>query len=1056
MARRSWLVAGLFAVAIAMVAAFPAIASAAYTNADCTGCHASSLGVVPAQNFNVGSVDFDTACKKCHDDSLAGSHPYHNTTANCGGVCHDGWGASLGSAIPTHLDSRGYGAFASATSADTDPALLHVIHSKPRWMESKQFSFSTCGSCHAVATCDSCHDNPPAPDSATHASHAASMPLTPWIGNTSSGVTAGDQTENTYVVNNAVRCGAAGCHDTTGVASSAPGLHDDKSHIANTDLGYLTNVVTKTGLWKIVGSSAYTMFQISQSNAVNATLSIPFTGEQISLISDKDPYRGIAQIIIDNRPPVTVDMYQETTQNQVVVYKSPLLASGEHTITVKVTNTKRAAARATFVRVDQFKVYNRVPGKVAPNCTSCHPGNADAHGIGNFSHEATGTAAGMVSGSRCDSCHSMAFLTEHNRLSSASAGESCANCHTNIDPVTLAPYAPTTWSGTWSTTDGCNFGACHQTTTPRQPHTAIVPSHAVTSDPAEASCRGCHAGDLAVIHANSVAGQTVTNCNTCHTLTKYPATKSCTSALCHGGTGVRSVDQHNYDGAPEHTAAPWTTVYQGSGPSVSTGGKECSTCHSAELRTAHATTSVGKVGCSSGGTGNTGCHDNTSLTSRTVASTNWLQKRCTQCHNSGTKTSHDSTFTPHAVDAGSCAGTATGCHTSKDLWTLHSKSYAGTAPKYSSCANTGCHSAGNVDKRPTLKTCGTNNECHTDKDLGTHPGAKDHGYTAASDYNATTDTGCSNSGAGCHGTDATRADMAVPYHPTSGCVGGPCHQSASKPAYVGNNDCVTCHDNNYLGAPDRVALTSAYPNGHYSETTHTAGGAGTTVAAGGSATATCANCHNGVSATGVDGLRAQHQGLAVSQVTSATYANVACAECHGYSPAMTAIVNLSWPTKTCSACHTGTAGLAQIAHGTTAPVVNTTSTSSCGASGVNCHTTYDVHALHKDAGGCALTGCHDYSKQGANPTLTACGQAGGCHASYTASTAFPTHGAVSMETTDHAPTLGNTAQQSANLYQGIACGSCHIVAGVDGGLIAGGGHERVGVHADSDGAFACR
>lgn len=230
MVTRSWLGAGFFAIAIASAIACPAIASAAYTNSDCTACHTVAVATAAAQDFSVGAVDFNTACQKCHDNSLAGSHPYHNTTANCGGVCHAGWGASLVSAVPTHLDSRGYGSFASSSSADTDPALLHLIHSKPRWMESKQFSFSTCGSCHAVASCDSCHDNPPAPNATTHVNHA---PVTPWVGNTSSGVTAGNQAENTYVVGNAVACGSASCHDTAGVASSAPGLQDDKTHAAS-------------------------------------------------------------------------------------------------------------------------------------------------------------------------------------------------------------------------------------------------------------------------------------------------------------------------------------------------------------------------------------------------------------------------------------------------------------------------------------------------------------------------------------------------------------------------------------------------------------------------------------------------------------------------------------------------------------------------------------------------------------------------------------------------------------------------------------------------------
>jgi hypothetical protein len=132
MSRRKMFVSGLFAVAIAMVIGLPASASAAYTNPDCVGCHSASIGAVPAQSFGVGAVNFGTACKKCHDDSLAGSHPYHNATSNCGASCHPGWGASLVSAVPNYLDSRGYGAFASANSADTDPALLHIIHSKPR------------------------------------------------------------------------------------------------------------------------------------------------------------------------------------------------------------------------------------------------------------------------------------------------------------------------------------------------------------------------------------------------------------------------------------------------------------------------------------------------------------------------------------------------------------------------------------------------------------------------------------------------------------------------------------------------------------------------------------------------------------------------------------------------------------------------------------------------------------------------------------------------------------------------------------------------------------
>jgi len=101
-----------------------------------------------------------------------------------------------------------------------------------------------------------------------------------------------------------------------------------------------------------------------------------------------------------------------------------------------------------------------------------------------------------------------------------------------------------------------------------------------------------------------------------------PTTKSCIDADCHAGSGVTALDDHAFNSV-KHTSTPWTTVYQGSSPSVSTGGKECSTCHSARLDTAHATTSMGAISCTSGGTGSTGCHNNTSLTSQAVAIGNY-------------------------------------------------------------------------------------------------------------------------------------------------------------------------------------------------------------------------------------------------------------------------------------------------------------------------------------------------------------------------------------------------------------------------------------------------
>ena len=844
MSRRNWIVVGLFAVLTAMVLAVPSTASAAYTNPDCVSCHSTTNGTVPAQDFGVGAVDFTTACKKCHDNSLAGTHPYHHPTANCGSSCHPGWGASLVSAVPNYMDPRGYGVFAAPNSADTSPAVLHLIHSKPRWMDSKSFPFSKCGSCHAVATCDSCHDNPPAPDDTTHANHATSQSISPWIGNTSSGVTNGDQSENTYVLNNAIRCGAVSCHDTAGVANSTAGYLDDVSHTANPEHGYLANTVTKTPstAWRLMYSNIYTLGQISQSNTAGSTLTVPFTGEQVILVSDKDPYRGKADVLIDGVFRETLDLWQETTANQVEVFKSPVLPFGPHTITVRATGTKRPLARAAFVRVDQFKVFSSAPGNVAPTCASCHPDRISLHdpnAIGNFSHEASPTAGNQYSGYRCDTCHNMEFRGEHQRITSSTTSQLCASCHQAWAPDDQGI------SGDWVSTDGCNFRQCHVAASPREPHTNEAAGHAVTTDAAEESCRQCHAGDLAVIHSNSVVGSFVTNCNTCHTPTKTATSKSCVDPACHVGTRTISVETHAFS-LTKHTATPWTSATQGASPAVAAGGLECSICHSARVDTAHATTSLGAVSCGTGGTGNTGCHDNVSLTGRATATATWPTNKCTECHNSGANVTHSTIVPDHAISAGACAGTGSNCHASTDLMALHSVSQSGGAPKYSSCVDSGCHSAGNKDKRPALITCGTGNSCHTTLTPANH--GADHQYTSASDYSQTTsetiagESGCSGSGIACHGTVGTR-DGVTEFHATktAGCTAtDKCHASSSMDATFraagSGTDCVRCHAGGFVNGSDATPLSGLSPAGHYGDTTHTATGGLGTVTSGGSAT----------------------------------------------------------------------------------------------------------------------------------------------------------------------------------------------------------------------------
>ncbi len=253
---------------------------------------------------------------------------------------------------------------------------------------------------------------------------------------------------------------------------------------------------------------------------------------------------------------------------------------------------------------------------------------------------------------------------------------------------------------------------------------------------------------------------------------------------------------------------------------------------------------------------------------------NWPTRKCVECHDYGAATTHDSYATTHTVQPGTCADTGTSCHNFTDLASLHAQRQSGGAPRYQSCSNadagdpSSCHNV--LDTRPTpvdpAASCGQGTSgCHQDMTVSNHGSGSAHGFAATSDYDNVAIAGCTNSGAGCHGSDTTHTNFST-YHPNSGCTTGPCHASVDKPvftaAYNGDATCASCHDSNYAGAADVVALTGLTPGGHYSETTHTAAAFGGAVTSGGSALGGLLRCHNPVSAAGPDQLYNQHQDAA--------------------------------------------------------------------------------------------------------------------------------------------------------------------------------------------------
>jgi len=670
-------------------------------------------------------------------------------------------------------------------------------------------------------------------------------------------------------------------------------------------------------------------------------------------------------------------------------------------------------------------------------CAACHKA-----GVVEVVH-ATGTAPAVIgtesggAGSCVKSgCHTSLNLHELHKGKAGGKVDSCAEtgCH-DFSAQGAKPAAKSC-----GTTGACHTVDAHDPT-----------KHAATQS---AECIGCHkTTDITVVHA----GQ----CSLCHGNAGEPtlpvgdgATLPSTTAdcvNCHGdevGSHAYTPADPNHATGNEgtHTAAPFTAVVQGAGGDGVTPaeGKECSTCHTATLKVAHSSTSTsgGSVTC-------TECHLNTSLNSSATVAAGWPAKKCKDCHDSGAATTHATYSTAHVVPAGTCASTGASCHNYTDLAKLHDKNQSGGAPTALSCGNvdagdpTACHNV--KDDRPTrwasdADSCGEGTSgCHTDKSATNH--GKKHTLTLGSSVYADgagqgVEAGClSSGGGGCHdglGAGNTSVDIAD-YHQTALCATSVCHTSASKPTHTQPFVCGDCHDSTYIGATDTTALGDLDAAGHYPVTAHTAtGGLGNVKVTGGAAQETCSVCHD-------LSLKTAHTGI--DSTTKGT--KVTCGECHGYSLNITNEIKVaSWSTNACSDCHNATFMAASTQHlGTVAASVAATGSVGCASSGNNCHASNDLHAIHKDAStGCDLSGCHDAASKNNKPVKKSCGSGGTCHATgFNTGTSFPTHGNDPSEEPSHAPTGGNTAQETATWsISGTtpACGACHLISSADGGLRA--------------------
>lgn len=375
------------------------IAGAWDTTCDTAECHAAGTPIEVHENYclachdtgqpdfatsktafpEVAAVDRDTACRSCHTSGLVGTHPYHQIGANCGAACHPGWGNSLSTATPFYTDAVSGASFANVSSKATPAAVLHIIHAVTRWPASVSTPSSACASCHAAAACNACHTGAVP---ATHSEHSASDQGTnpAWTGVVGHGIVGTDQSQRTaYTDTN--QCSSADCHDLAGTASHVPGAVEDYNYAVGgnpDDPSGASSAVTVSGTWRSRASTRYTGGRMSYDAVAGDELTASFTGRRVEIVSDRDPYRGRADVLIDGAVVGSFDAYASVTRFQATVFSADV-GPGAHTVTVRPTGTKSASARAAYVVVDAFRVFDEAPAAIAPSCVSCHTDRAGTH-----------------------------------------------------------------------------------------------------------------------------------------------------------------------------------------------------------------------------------------------------------------------------------------------------------------------------------------------------------------------------------------------------------------------------------------------------------------------------------------------------------------------------------------------------------------------------------------------------------------------------------------------------------------------------------------------------
>lgn len=96
------------------------------------------------------------------------------------------------------------------------------------------------------------------------------------------------------------------------------------------------------------------------SGTTNDYYTFQFSGQQARVFASMAPNNGIAAFSVDNGPETYFDMYAAARVDDVFLFATPTLASGTHTLKVRVTGLKNPASSYYYVPADRVDVVSSI------------------------------------------------------------------------------------------------------------------------------------------------------------------------------------------------------------------------------------------------------------------------------------------------------------------------------------------------------------------------------------------------------------------------------------------------------------------------------------------------------------------------------------------------------------------------------------------------------------------------------------------------------------------------------------------------------------------------